>query len=136
MIEKSGKLFLNGELSDAAGIAARCKEGVPSDPKAQAIIAADKLTSYGRFEGDRFGASKWRSEVCNQWTWSRCSTQPRMVTRNPDRLTSSYAFFTTQRRLGRFLLIFAGTILGFALQAAACSGTQLREARRSRIISS
>ena len=48
MIEKSGKLFLNGEPSDAAGIAARCKEVSRQDPKAQAIIAADKLTSHGQ----------------------------------------------------------------------------------------
>ena len=48
VVEKSGKLFLNGEPSDVAGIAARCKEISRQDPKAQAIIAADKLTSHGQ----------------------------------------------------------------------------------------
>ena len=48
VIDSKGKLYLNGEPSTQAAIADRCKEVAKIDPKAQAIIAADKTTAHGQ----------------------------------------------------------------------------------------
>ena len=47
VVSKDGSLFLNGEPSSEQGIASRCQLIAKADPKAQAIIAADKFTVHG-----------------------------------------------------------------------------------------
>ena len=47
VVSKDGSLFLNGEPSTEQAIAARCQLISKADPKAQAIIAADKATRHG-----------------------------------------------------------------------------------------
>lgn len=47
VVSKDGLLFLNGEKATEDDIARRCKKVAKADPKAQAIIAADKQTSHG-----------------------------------------------------------------------------------------
>ncbi|MEE2756096.1 MAG: biopolymer transporter ExbD [Myxococcota bacterium] len=47
VVSKGGSLFLNGEPSTEQEIAARCQLVSKADPKAQAIIAADKATIHG-----------------------------------------------------------------------------------------
>ena len=47
VVSKDGLLFLNGEKATEEDIARRCKSISKTDPKAQAIIAADKLTNHG-----------------------------------------------------------------------------------------
>ena len=46
VVSKGGSLFLNGEPSTEQAIAARCQLVSKADPKAQAIIAADKATIH------------------------------------------------------------------------------------------
>lgn len=41
VLSREGKLFLNGEESDHARVAAHCREASAQNPKLQAIIAAD-----------------------------------------------------------------------------------------------
>ncbi|MEE2788886.1 MAG: biopolymer transporter ExbD [Myxococcota bacterium] len=48
VISQDGKLFLNGEPTTEDAIALRCKTVSKADPKAQAIIAADKKTPHGQ----------------------------------------------------------------------------------------
>ena len=48
IVTSDGKLFLNGEPSNSAAIAARCRSASKADEKAQAIIAADKATPHGK----------------------------------------------------------------------------------------
>ena len=48
VVSKDGLLFLNGEKATEDDIATRCKKVAKADPKAQAIIAADKQTSHGK----------------------------------------------------------------------------------------
>ena len=48
VVSKDGKLFLNGEPATEDSIAARCLKVSKVDPKAQAIIAADKRTPHGQ----------------------------------------------------------------------------------------
>ena len=48
VVSKGGLLFLNGEKATEDDIAKRCKKVAKADPKAQAIIAADKQTSHGK----------------------------------------------------------------------------------------
>ena len=48
VVSKDGLLFLNGEKATEDDIAKRCKKVAKADPKAQAIIAADKQTSHGK----------------------------------------------------------------------------------------
>ncbi len=47
-LTKDGALYLNGALTDEAGLKAYIPGVVKDDPKAQAIIAADKEVSHGR----------------------------------------------------------------------------------------
>lgn len=47
-LTKDGQLFLNGVPTDGAALRAYIPEVAKSDPKAQAIIAADKEVSHGR----------------------------------------------------------------------------------------
>ena len=47
VVAADGKLFLNGEPATEQSIAARCRVVSKADPKAQAIIAADKKTVHG-----------------------------------------------------------------------------------------
>ncbi len=47
-LTKDGQLFLNGAPTDDAALRAYIPELAKSDPKAQAIIAADKEVSHGR----------------------------------------------------------------------------------------
>ena len=46
-LKKTGELYLNGQLTDEARLAAYVPEVVANDPKTQAIIAADKEVSHG-----------------------------------------------------------------------------------------
>ena len=48
VVSKGGELFLNGEPTTEEAIAQRCKKVSKADPKAQAIIAADKKTPHGQ----------------------------------------------------------------------------------------
>jgi biopolymer transport protein ExbD len=48
VIDEAGALFLNGDATTEATIAARCKAVVQVDENAQAIIAADTLTPHGK----------------------------------------------------------------------------------------
>ena len=47
VVSQEGKLFLNGEPATEQEIALRCQTVGKADPKAQAIIAADKKTVHG-----------------------------------------------------------------------------------------
>jgi biopolymer transport protein ExbD len=47
VVAADGKLFLNGEPATEQSIAARCRLVSKTDPKVQAIIAADKKTVHG-----------------------------------------------------------------------------------------
>ena len=47
-LTKDGQLYLNGSLTDEAGLKAFVPGVVQADPKAQAIIAADKEVPHGR----------------------------------------------------------------------------------------
>ena len=47
-LTKDGALYLNGAATDEAGLKAYIPGVVKEDPKAQAIIAADKEVSHGR----------------------------------------------------------------------------------------
>ncbi len=47
-LTKAGKLFLNGEAVNADGLRNAVSGAMAKDEKAQAIIAADRLTSHGR----------------------------------------------------------------------------------------
>jgi biopolymer transport protein ExbD len=47
-LTRAGKLFLNGEEVVAGGLRRAVVEAIRKDEKAQAIIAADRLTSHGR----------------------------------------------------------------------------------------
>ena len=47
-LTKGGELFLNGSPTDEAALRAYLPTVAKSDPKAQAIIAADKDVSHGR----------------------------------------------------------------------------------------
>lgn len=47
-LTKTGELFLNGALTDEAALRAYLPGVAKSDPKAQAIIAADKEVSHGQ----------------------------------------------------------------------------------------
>ena len=46
-LKKTGELYLNGQQTDEARLAAYIPEVIASDPKTQAIIAADKEVSHG-----------------------------------------------------------------------------------------
>ena len=48
VIDEAGALYLNGESTTEATIAARCKTVSRVDENAQAIIAADKQTPHGK----------------------------------------------------------------------------------------
>ena len=47
-LTREGVLHLNGKRVSAAGLRKAVAEAVAADPKTQAIIAADRLTSHGR----------------------------------------------------------------------------------------
>ncbi len=47
-LTKDGRLFLNGNPVTEKGLRSAVVEAVKADKKAQAIIAADKMTSHGR----------------------------------------------------------------------------------------
>jgi biopolymer transport protein TolR len=47
MLTKNGQLYLNGKPTDEAALKAYLPGVAKSDPKAQAIIAADKQVSHG-----------------------------------------------------------------------------------------
>ncbi len=46
-LKKTGELYLNGQVTDETRLAAYIPALVASDPKTQAIIAADKEVSHG-----------------------------------------------------------------------------------------
>lgn len=46
-LDKSGKLFLNGEAADEARVKAFIAEELPKNAELQAVIAADKLVPHG-----------------------------------------------------------------------------------------
>ena len=46
-LAKTGELFLNGAITDEAGLAKALREVAARDPKAQAVIAADTAVSHG-----------------------------------------------------------------------------------------
>ncbi len=48
IVTADGKLYLNGESATEQSIAQRCRQVSKTNPKAQAIIAADKATAHGR----------------------------------------------------------------------------------------
>jgi biopolymer transport protein ExbD len=46
-LTKEGQLYLNGDLSDEAKVAAKIAAELPKNPDLQAIIAADKVVPHG-----------------------------------------------------------------------------------------
>lgn len=46
-LTKEGQLYLNGDLSDEAKVAAQIAAEMPKNPDLQAIIAADKVVPHG-----------------------------------------------------------------------------------------
>ncbi len=48
MVTRDGELMLDGQLVGTAQLAARVKQAARSDPKLQAVVAADKGVPYGK----------------------------------------------------------------------------------------
>jgi len=48
VMDRTGALFVDGTLTDEAGLRARVAQGVRQDPDTRAIISADQSLPYGR----------------------------------------------------------------------------------------